>query len=206
MAIEAIQFYGTREKVKAIHKEIRKEIIPSERTGRILPMRKIIRRSMVVAASALLIFIAIQGYHFYQLSPEALYRQSYIAYNVSATRGENIQVSQIEKFYAEKNYGSVTRLAKAETNLSDRERFLTGLSFLEMNDPGSAIVWFKTLNNQNNPYKQDAEFYLSLAYLLNKDYDHAVPLMQNISNDTAHIYHDRFSKKFIRNVKMLKWK
>ena len=50
-------------------------------------VRRIIRYAVPVAASLLLLFIIIEGYKFYTLSPEKLYDENYTPYELNAAQG-----------------------------------------------------------------------------------------------------------------------
>ena len=93
---------------------------------------------------------------------------------------------------------------------SDHDRLLAGLAFLELNNPAKAIPHLKKILSGNKNAKsqvvQSAEYYLSLAYLRNQDYDLALELMEKINSDPSHLYHQNITARLIRKVKMLKWK
>ncbi len=176
--------------------------------GKISSIRRVVRLSMAVAAILILIAVAIGGYKFYKLSPEILYNEVYIEYDLSTVReGESVADRQIEEMYQQKDFAAIIKQAKKKVELNDKDYLLTGLSHLQLNDPFSAIYFFKKLNgNKLTLYQQDAEFYLVMGYLKNLDYDHAITLMQKIKNHSGHIYRDRFTPNFIGKVKMLKWR
>ena len=67
-------------------------------------VRRIVRYSVAVAASLLLIFVCIVVYNFYRLSSNSLFAEKYSTYELTATGGENDSAeSKIEKAYREKN-------------------------------------------------------------------------------------------------------
>jgi len=204
LAVDSVKHYGLNEKIRAIHKEIRSEVVPAK--TKVITMRRFLRYGVSVAAILILAFVGIEGYKFYHLTTEQLYNESYIAYDISATRGEVNEVPAIEKAYASKNYQKVIQEAKAKSERTDREQFLAALSFLQISDFSSSIKWFEALNRQGNVYQPDAEFYLSLSYLRNKDYDRALEFMEKINEDTSHPYHSRISDSLLRKIRMLKWK
>ncbi|MBD0333059.1 MAG: tetratricopeptide repeat protein, partial [Chitinophagaceae bacterium] len=90
--------------------------------------------------------------------------------------------------------------------LTDEDKLLIGISYLQLNNLSSAISVLAPITVRENNFKQDAEYYLALAYLKNEDYDKALDLMQAIKSNPQHVYHQKFSDKFIRKVRMLKWK
>lgn len=173
-------------------------------------VRRIIRYAIAVAASVLLIFIVIEGYKFYSLSPEKLYDEKYTAYELTTTRGNNDSTeSKIEKAYREKQYAEVVHLNKNSV-LSVKDVFLTGMSFLEIKDYSKAISSYQVVigdvKNDKTVLKDAAEYYLALAYLRNRDYDQAIELMNAIHDNSSHLYKGKFSHKYINRVKRLKWR
>lgn len=205
-SVEAASLYGVHTQVASIHREAVAQYSPA-RQGRVVPLRRVVRYTMAVAASILLIFIAVQGYRFYNLTPEGLYEDSFIAYNLSPVRGDEPGFTDLEKAYSEEQYNTVIRMARENGRvLNPREVFVAGLSSLQLNDASAAIPWFRRLNEQGNPFQPDAEFYLSLAYLKDKDYDRALVLMRKIHSDPRHPYHDRITQRMINDTRMLKWK
>jgi anti-sigma factor RsiW len=206
-SVEAAALYGVHTQVASIHREAVAQYSPARRKGRVVPFRRVVRYTMAVAASILLIFIAVQGYRFYNLSPEGLYEDSFIAYNLSPVRGDEPGFTDLEKAYSEEQYAAVVHMAKEKGRvLTPREVFVAGLSSLWLNDASAAIPWFRKLNEQGNPFQPDAEFYLSLAYLKDKDFDRSLALMQKIRSNPQHPYHDRVTKSMINDIRMLKWK
>ena len=179
--------------------------VADKRTNKV---RRIIRYSVAVAASLLLIFVCIVAYNFYSLSPGKLFSEKYAAYYLT-TNGENTE-SGIEKAYKEKKYDEVINLNRNSV-LSINDVFLTGMSFLETNDLSKAISSFQVViadvkDDKTTGLKDAAEYYLALAYLKNNDYDQAIELMNKIHDNSSHLYKTKFSRKYINKVKRLKWR
>ena len=60
--------------------------------------------------------------------------------------------------------------------------------------------------NADKETKDGAEYYLALAHLRNRDFDESIELMTKVHDDPNHMYHERFSSKYIKKVKMVKWR
>ena len=174
-------------------------------------VRGIVRYSVAVAASLLLVFVCIVVYNFYRLSSNSLFAEKYSTYELKATGGENDNTeSKIEKAYREKKYAEVIKL-NANSVLSVKDVFLTAISFLETNDVSRAISNFQIViadvkDDKNSALKDTTEYYLALAYLKNNDYDQAIELMNTIRNNSSHQYKSTFSRKYINKIKRLKWR
>lgn len=208
LARAAISSYGLKKEVEGVHVSMMKEMRTSFPASR-PPLKKLIRYSIAIAASFAALFVAIQGYNFVRLSPERLYNQNYIAYEADVTRGSEETLSPIEKAYREKKYSELTKTVY-HRSLTPRETFLRGMAFLQTGDYSRAVTSFQSIisdtTRRDLQLKDETEYYLSLAYLGNRDYDEAIELMEQINENPGHTYNERISKKFIRKVKMLKWR
>jgi tetratricopeptide (TPR) repeat protein len=139
-------------------------------------------------------------------SSDRLFADNYQAYELSTLRDGGATETAIEKAYKEKDYKQVTILADTSGNV--RDIFLSAMSYLELKNNNKAIEEYKKVIAKNesagtNVLKDQAEYFLSLAYLRNKNYDQALELMNKIHNDPGHLYHEKITGKLIRNVKKL---
>ena len=182
--------------------------IPAKKVSK---TKRIVRYTVAVAASILLIVVCIVGYNFYRLSPERLFNENYTTYELMGARSENDSTgSEIEKTYREKKYAELIIINKTSV-LSVKDIFLTGMAYLETNDLSKAISSFQVViadvkDNKASELKDAAEYYLALAYLKNNDYDQAIELMNVIHDNSSHLYTKKFSRKYINRVKRLKWR
>ena len=167
--------------------------------------RRIIQYSVAAAATLLLIYLIIQVYNFYTLSPEKLFAAKYEPYrSVIDTNSSNI-----ERAFGKKEYGEVIKLNRV-LPLSIKDIFLTGMAYLETKDFSRAVSSFQVVVADIKAGKtrliDTTEYYLALSYLQNRDYDQAIELMNAIHNNRSHQYKAKFSRKYINRVKRLKWR
>ena len=173
-------------------------------------LRRIIRYAVAIAAFIVLVFLIIQGYMFYRLSPGKLFAEKYTRYELAETGSTNDpSVTNIEKAYREKKYREVIKLNQSSVQ-SVKDVFLSGLAFLETKDYSRAISSFQVviadLKNDKRELKDTVEYYLALTYLRNSDYDQAIELMNTIYNSPIHLYKDEFSRTYINRITKLKWR
>ena len=169
-------------------------------------LQRIVRYSVTVIASVLLVVVCIAVYNFYRLTPDRLFNEKYEAYELSST-GDTTETS-IRKAYRERKFAEVIKL-NANSPLSIKDIFLTGMAFLETNDLSKAISSYQVVlaDVKNDAVlKNEAEYYLALAYLKNNDYDQSIELMNAIHDNSSHLYAKKFSRKYIKRVKRLKWR
>jgi tetratricopeptide (TPR) repeat protein len=85
------------------------------------------------------------------------------------------------------------------------------MAYAELGDNTNAIANFKNVIEDNRQTKSalfndEAEYYLALTYIRNKDYDYALDILKDIKDDPEHYYHQKVTSKLIRQVKLLKWR
>jgi tetratricopeptide (TPR) repeat protein len=204
---ESVRSYGLKQKVAAIHEQMMDEL--STPVRKISSTRRFVQYSLAIAASLLLIFISIQAYTFFTLSSDKLFSQNYRSYELNTVRSSGTEPTAIEKAYQEKQFNEVVTLSENSNDI--KINFLAAMANMELKNTSKAIEGYKkviTLNQATNTnmFKDEAEYYLSLALVQNKDYREALPLMQKIHDDPNHLYHEKVSSKFIRKVKWLKWR
>lgn len=209
LARQTVRQYGVKEKVAGIHTQMMEELKNEAPVKAISRVRRIIRFTVAVAASVLLIFVLIEGYKFYTLTPGKLYAENYTAYELTTTRDGNNSSTAIENAYREKKFAEVINLNRNSV-LSIKDVFLTGLSYLETKDYAKAISSFQIViadvKDDKTTLKDAAEYYLALAFLQNRDYDLAIEQMNAINSNPSHLYRAKFSRSYINQVKRLKWR
>jgi len=200
LAIASVQQYGTAEKVQSIHSEMMQELSSVHKQGKVVPMKRVIRYTLAVAASILVILIGVNLFRS-QPSSGKLYDQAFVDYDASGERGSS-QANELVTLYRQHNYKDVVEKAGGQ-KLSQKDSLLVGISYLKTDKFPEAVHWLQSISIQN-PARQDAEFYLALAYLKNKNYDEAIRLMEQIHSDNNHVYRNQFTEDYISKVKKLK--
>jgi tetratricopeptide (TPR) repeat protein len=201
---EAVKIFGLQQKVAGIHTQMMKEMQAPVR--KMSPARRIIRYSIAVAASVVLILGSIIGYNFYNLSSSKVFSSNYHSYELSTLRDSDTQqVSPVEKAYRDKDFKKAVELFDGHSSV------LAGMSYMELGDNAKAIDEFKNViaeneKNKTTLFNDEAEYYLALTYIRNKDYDFALVLLRSIKENPDHLYHKNVSGKLMRQVKMLKWR
>ena len=211
VARDAVIVYGLKKQVALVHREMMAEMKPAALITKMSRTRQIARYSLRIAASIAFVAICLLAYNFFSLSSSKLYNEKYVPFELSSVRGENqAEATGIEKAYRQKNYQEVVALSKID-GVSIKDEFLAAVSYLELGKPAEAIdhlsrVVARDRATDHAVYKEDAEYYLALSYLKTKNYEKALELMNTIHDDNSHLYHEKFTKGFIRKVKMLMWR
>jgi tetratricopeptide (TPR) repeat protein len=210
-AKSAIQYYGIKQQVAAIHKEIMPELnrqnptLKKQRT-----LHKMTIWSMRIAASLLVIVLGIAAYMYTSTSAEKLYANNYSTYTFSVSRGE-ATTTNFENVFAAKNYASVITLFPALQKPTQKEIFILGQANMETKNFAKAIECFKEVLAKNKSqlslsFNDDAEYYLAWAYLKNNNLENAQVIFEAIHNNKNHLYNDKVDNAFMRSLKILKWK
>ena len=155
-----------------------------------------------IAASILVIFISAKLFLGTGPSSQAIYNKTFVDFNVSVVRGNETSASEIEKLYGEKNYSAITTQTRSRT-IGSKDSLLIGLAYLQTGKTQQAIHFFKALSLSGSNFQQDAEFYLSLSYLREKDYNRSISLMKNIAENPAHLYREQITGDVIEDVEDL---
>jgi len=169
-------------------------------------IKKVLRYAVAIVASICLVGAVLKTYQFMQLSADALYNEAYVDYQLphidTSSSKSNLG---IDNLFRKKDFKAIIRESKKTYLPNDKTFLLIGMSHLHTNDPFKAIAAFKQIKPSGN-YSQQAQYYLSLAYLKNNDYDQALGLIEQIKNNKTHLYHQHFSSSYLNKIQMLKWK
>lgn len=203
---EAVRLYGLKQKVAAIHPQMMEAF--KAPVKQINSRRKILRYAVAIAASVVLFIGGYMAYNFYSLTPEKVFASNFQSYELVTNRDVSVGESEIVRNYREKNFSAVIGVVYYREYTTE-ELFVRGMAFAELRNNDSAIASFKKVLEANKTatkpvYNDEAEYYLALMYLRNKDYDNALELLNKIDEKPDHLYHNKVSGKLIRNVKMLK--
>lgn len=201
VAIQAVRQLGTTQQVAAIHAGMMKELKPVP--AHVVSFRKPIRITLAVAASLFVVFAGVRLYLSSQASPEKVYSDVFIDFNVSAARGSEENMSVIEKHYGEGNYTAVLSDVHL-INMDPKDSLLLGLSYLKTSRTNQAVGILQRLAASTNEFQQDAEFYLSLAHLKIKNYDASLNLLKKIQATPTHLYHERVSDDTLQDLEELR--
>lgn len=203
LAKMAIRGYGLKHQVASVHREMLDEFKSTQK--REAKTYSIVRSSLKYAASIALVLFSIGAYLYISSSPNKLYDDNYMPYTLSVTRSEATG-SDLEKAFNQKHYNAVINAFTKLKNPDDKEYFLAGQAYLSTHQANSAIPAFKQVllsSGSSIRFKEDAEYYLGLAYLENNQPAKAASVFDKIHNDKDHLYHDKISFWTMLKLKLL---
>lgn len=204
-----IKNYGLTQKVNNIHQQMMQEMSSTKTPAK--PFIKRLPKMTMRIAAAIIILVGLFGlYQYINVSPGNLYKDQYIPYQQATMRG-TANTGLIEQGYNQKKYDAVVMLYNQKTSASLNEEFLTAQAYLNLNNYSNAIRLFNNIIQKNKVsgtkvLNDDAEYYLALTYLKNKQTAEALPLFKKIRSNKDHVYHSKISCWYLTRLKLLNWK
>jgi len=206
LAREAAARYGLKSKISDIHKEMMLELKQTKPAKS--SVVKMFAQTGLRVAAVLMVLVGLSAlYQYFTASPEKLFSENYQPYDIHTMRGAPVN-SRILENYKDGKMDSVIMEFNALRSPKAEEYMVAGIAFLESNHPDKAISNFNKLIQQNTEaktdfFEDDAEFYLAMSYLKNREPQKALPIMEKIQADPGHPYNRKLSKWFILKVKSL---
>ena len=206
LAREAARRFGLKSKINDIHSEMMHEM-KADKPERARVRRMFIQTGLRVAA-VLIVLVGLSAlYQYFTTSPEKLFSENYQPYIIHEMRGESGN-SPLQEKYRTGKMDSVIQEFNSLSAPKPEEYILAGIAFLENNQPEKAIKAFQELIQKNTEsktdyFEDDAEYYLAMSYLKNREPEKALPILEKIQADPRHPYGSKLSKWFILKVKSL---
>jgi hypothetical protein len=201
----SVQYLGLQNQVKSIHATYAS---PAATQDNVLSIKK--RRNWLIyiasaAAAGVILFFAINTSS-KKISAEDLYASTYKAYGISNTRGT--ETITIKQQFADKKYEAIINNVAQNTNPAIEDQFFAALSYGEVGQLNRSSNLLQLVIEQNKKqhtilYKDDAEYYLGMSYLKQKDFTKALQLLEPIANNKKHLYADIITETFISSLKKL---
>jgi tetratricopeptide (TPR) repeat protein len=206
LAIETVRLDAISYRVYAIRQSFTKNQTSTE------PAKTIVRSMYTTVMRIAAIFILFIGtavvYKYISVNNQSVYNKQFTTYELGNTRGLEASDAEAEA-YRNKNWNEVISLYKGENNKSNKSSFLAAMSEMQLNHFPQAVSIFESLLNTNsgdNSFREESEYYLSLAYLMNHEENKAVQLFEKIKADTNHTYYPLVSKISSIDLKIIELK
>ncbi|OWY26165.1 hypothetical protein C7N43_36700 [Sphingobacteriales bacterium UPWRP_1] len=193
-----ITLYGKQQAAKSKIAQIAADAATEEGTKTISMFQKL---RPILAIAAILVLAAGVYFIFSPSSnnPQELFAQHFSPYaNTLTVRGvaDTSSVAKTEteamQYYQNQQYPQAAAAFDRLTQMNPKDQntydFYGGISLLANLQTAEAMQKLQTVAGSNNPYQEQAEWYIALAYLQNKNTEKAKELLQQI---TAKSVHDR---------------
>ncbi|MCH6198974.1 hypothetical protein MMU07_05265 [Aquiflexum sp. LQ15W] len=190
---DSIRMSGHRETIKEIQREFEKKESNLDSISKVVKFKPL---GWWIGIAASLSILLLVGNYWVQNLPDNLYQDKYMAYEIPTMRSAGQADDKLQDDFKNKIWDSVTK----SVNLEDQNRknlFLAGLSYFELKDYSNAQQYLSKIKEINDSetgklFEDEIDYYLFLIHLRSEKYQDARLLMNKISSDTNHTYHDSF--------------
>jgi tetratricopeptide (TPR) repeat protein len=166
--------------------------------------------SIRVAAVFILLFGAAILFKYISVNNLSVYQKQFAGYELMNTRGPESREPETEA-YRSKNWNEVLADFQKENNKSNKATFLAAMAYMELKNYPQAVSLFENIlypkfENADSSFREETEYNLSLAYLMNHQENKGIALLNKIKADTSHIYYPLASKLSTIDLKIIELK
>lgn len=206
MAIDTVRLNTINDKVFAVRRSLKNisELTVTPANNRI---RRIYKMSMRVAAGFILLIGMAVLYKYLTVSNLSVYEKQFTSYDLSNMRGQETQDAEAGA-YLNKNWSEVLTIFQKENNKSNKSVFLAAMAEMQLNNFSQAVTLFENIlnNTEDSSFREETEYYLSLAYLMNHEINKSIRLINKIKSDTSHTYYPLALKLSSIDLKIIELK
>lgn len=207
LAVNAVRAESLNEKVAAIRLSINTDTATKPSTAIVRSMFKPVMR---IAAILIVVLGVTTLYKYISVNDQSIYKKQFADYTLTESRGSTEADPQSEA-YQNKNWTKVIALFNKESNKTNKSYFLAGISEMQLNQFPKAIKCFENILHLNagsndKSFEEEAEYYISLAYLMNHEEGKAVTMLNKIKSDKNHTYYPIASQLSIIDLKIIELK
>jgi tetratricopeptide (TPR) repeat protein len=208
MARYGLRQWALQNRIASLHKEMMPQV-QQEVAAPATMQLNIVKKSKwwlvaasVAAVGILVLFLSVlmQKNNNGAATAADLYASTYTVYDAGTVRGTE---TAMQKAYSQKQYQQVLGLFAQEKAPGVNEQFYAACAYLETGDAAAAAGLYKNILQLNAAtpaagYKEDAEYFLGLAYLKQNNITAARPLFEAILSNPQHLYHDKITADFMK--------
>jgi hypothetical protein len=205
-AIDTVRLDKINQKVASIRQSQEKEQILVKAAPAIV--RSMYKISLRVAAVIVLFFCLASVYKYSSVNNQSFYNKQFSGYELSNSRGQEAHEAEVNA-YQNNNWNEVISLYNAGANQSNQQSFLAAMAEMQLNHFQNAITIFEKLLNSKSgdaTYLEESEYYLSLAYLMNREGSKAIQMINKIKANPDHTYYPIVSKFSSIDLKIIELK
>jgi hypothetical protein len=206
MGIDTVRLNTINDKVQAIRRSLSNPSVLTEKPAN-NGIRSIYKMSMRIAAIFILLIGMAILYKYLTVSNLSVYEKQFTGYDLSNLRGQESRDAEAEA-YANKNWSEVLTVFQKGNNKSNKAAFLAAIAEMQLNNFPQAVALFENIlnNTGDNSYREETEYYLSLAYLMNHEINKSIRLINKIKADTSHTYYPLALKLSSIDLKIIELK
>jgi tetratricopeptide (TPR) repeat protein len=161
-------------------------------------VRTMSQRMMRVAAVLLFVCISATLYKYISVNDSGVYNKYYSSYDLPTSRSGGNQ-ELLDNAYRNNKWAEVITLVNRVKDKSSKHFFLAGIANLELKQYPKAIQSFESVMTKNSAsdddyFGEEAEYYLAMSYLANKEANKALPIIEKIKKDKSHLFNETVNK------------
>jgi hypothetical protein len=195
LAIDTVRLNAIKEKVSIV-RETHPTGQPSTRQtgqGAILKMYKTALR---IAAVLIFLLGSTFMYKLVTVTNQSVYNRQFIPFDLTNTRSAHNQDALADAFL-NKNWNEVISIYQTGNENNNKSRFLAAMAELELNQYSKAEDLFEIIlspTSSDSSFREEAEYYLSLTYLMTHKERNGIALLNKIKADKNHPYYPLASR------------
>lgn len=165
---------------------------------------------MNIAAVLVFLLVGYGTFQYLTITSRKVYDDAYISYQLPVNRGEG-STTRIDELYNDGDYKSVINSFNTIRSKTQKDYFLAGLSYLQLNDAKDAVQALEQVEVLNasadkKGYVQQTDYYLMLAYIKAGEISKAEKKLDKIRSDKAHLFYENAGAITHTQLMILKWK
>ncbi len=210
LAVDTVRMDAINKKVVAVRQSMSNKAVETSRVENSRPeiMRSLFSPLMRIAAIFIFILGAAVFYKYITVNNQSFYSKQFSPYEVTNLRG--VQSSNLEaEAYQNKNWNLVIESFNKTENKTNKSVLLAAIAEMELKNFPAAVSHLENIlasNPADRSYQDEAEYYLSLAYLMNHQERKSIQLLSKIRSDSGHTYYPVVSKYSTLDLKILNLK
>ena len=201
LAIDTIRLNAINQKVSKVRQSL--ETKPEKAV-----VRSMYRTALRIAAVFVLVLGSASVYKYAATNDQSVYNKLFVNYELTNTRGEQSRENETEA-YKNGNWNEVVHIYHSENNKSVKNTFLAAMSEMQLNHFPQAISLFEGIlsaKSNDQAFREETEYYLSLAYLMDHQELKGMQLMNKIKSDKNHTYYPMANKLSDIDMKIIELK
>ena len=206
-AIDTVRLSAIREKVSKVRSAQQNEESNTNQ-GKQGVIRKMYKTGLRIAAVLILLLGSAFMFKLINVTNQSVFNKQFIPFELTNTRGVQTR-DAIDEAYSNKNWNEVVKIFQSENAVTNKSRFLTAMADMGLNQYSKAEILFESILDPSTPDKsfhEEAEYYLSLTYLMDHKENKGIALMNRIKADKSHTYYPLASKLSDIDMKIIELK
>jgi hypothetical protein len=206
LAIDTVRLDSINQKVASI----RQSLGEKQRVEMPAPaiVRNINKVALRIAASIVLFLLVASVYKYVSVNNQSFYNRQFTGYELSNSRGQDTHDAEAEA-YQNKKWNEVISIYQEQLNKSNQQSFLAGMAEMQLKHFPNAIGLFENIMNSQSgdmAFKEEAEYNLSMSYLMNHEGKKAIDIINKIKENPNHTYYPIVSKISPIDLKIIELK